>query len=250
VIGHGGEAEPMQSTLFLLPDQNLGVFVVYNSMGAGGLTSQHLGFQRAFFDHYYQVPAVEPIQLPADFAERADRLVGAYRWTRSSSTTLEKYSSQLFGPTVYVKNPGDGTLFMATPYGDMRLVEVEPLYFRQMDGPFYFVFREDGQGHVAYMFTDMIPQFAFEKAHWYETVGFNVPLLLTSLLMFLSMLPVALIRAIRNRRTKDGQKSAPRDARIAYQLIVGISVLSLMFVVGNVLWGQQIVFGIPLIYKV
>ena len=249
VIGHSGTAEPMRSLLLLLPDENLGIFVAYNSMDAGALTNQHFGFQREFFDNYYPASALEPIQPPADFAERADRFVGAYIWTQSSSTTFEKYTSQLFGPTVYVKNPGDGTLFMATPYGDMQLVEVEPLYFRQVDGPFYFVFREDGQGRMAYMFTDMIPQFAFEKVQWYETVGFNTPLLLVSLLMFLSILPVALIHAIRNRRTNDDQKSAPRGVRIAYQLIVGISVLNLMFVAGTFVWGPQIVFGIPLIYK-
>jgi len=249
VIGHGGEAEPMQSALFLLPNQNLGVFVAYNSMGASALTSQHRGFQRAFFDHYYPAPELEPIQLPADFVAQADRFVGVYRWTRSSSTTLEKYTTQLFAPTVEVKNPGDGTLFMATPYGNMQLVALESLYFRQVDGPFHFVFREDGQGHIAYMFTDMIPQFAFEKERWYETVGFNIPLLLVSLLMFLSMFLIALIRFIRDRRLINSPKPSPRRVRVGYQLIIGISILNLLFVVGTFIWGQQIVFGIPLIYK-
>ena len=248
-IGHSGTAEPMQSLLLLLPDQNLGVFVAYNSDGAGRLTRQHFGFQRAFFDHYYPAPALEAIQPPADFTERADRFVGAYKWTQSSSTTLEKYSSQLFGSTVYVKNPGDGTLLMATPYGDWQIVEEEPLYFRQVDRPFHFFFREDDQGQIAYLFTDLTPMFAFEKTQWYETVGFNTPLLLGSLLMFLSMLIVALIRAIRNRRTNEAQKSTPRGARIAYQLLVGISVLNLLFVAGTFVWGPSIVFGIPLIYK-
>ena len=62
-IGHSGEAEPMHSLLLLLPDQNLGVFVVYNSDGAGNLINQHLGFQRAFFDHYFPAQAVDPIDL-------------------------------------------------------------------------------------------------------------------------------------------------------------------------------------------
>jgi hypothetical protein len=79
----------MNSLLLLLPDQNLGVFVVYNSEGGGELTNQHLGFQRAFFDHYYPAPAVEPIQPPADFAERAGRFVGSYRDPKRH-TTLEK----------------------------------------------------------------------------------------------------------------------------------------------------------------
>ena len=248
-IGHSGTAEPMQSLLLLLPDQNLGVFVAYNSDGAGVLTRQHFGFQRAFFDHYYPASALESIQPPEDFAERADRFVGAYKWTISSYTTLEKYGA-LVGPTIYVQNPSDGTLLFSTPYGDWRAVEEEPLYFRQVDGPYHFVFREDDQGRIAYLFTDYTPMMAFEKLQWYETLGFNTPLLLVSLLMFLSMLPVALIRAIRNRRTSADQKPAPRGSRVAYQLIVGISILNLLFVIGNVLWGEQIVFGIPLIYKV
>ena len=135
------------------------------------------------------------------------------------------------------------------PWGKMSFVEKEPQYFRMVDGPFHIAFREDDQGRVAYLFTDFTPQFAFERAEWYETVGFNVPLLLTSLLVFLSMLPVALIRAIRNRRTSGDQNPAPRGARIAYRLIVGISVLSFLFVAGTFVWGSQIVFGIPLIYK-
>ena len=63
------------------------------------------------------------------------------------------------------------------------------------------------------------------------------------------MLPVALIRAIRNRRTSGDQKPASRGARVAYRLIVGISILNLLFVVGIFLWGQQIWAGMPLIFK-
>ena len=248
-LGHSGTAEPMESLLLLLPDQNLGVFVAYNSLGAGGLTRQHFGFQRAFFDHYYPAPVLRPIQPPADFAERADRFVGAYRLTQNSYTTLEKYFA-LVGATVYVKNPDDCTLLLETPYGDWRIVEEEPLYFRQVDGPYHFMFRENGRGRIAYLFTDFTPMFGFEKLQWYETTGFNMPLLLVSLLIFLSMLPVVLIHAIRNRRKNGDKKSVSRGAHMAYLLIGGISVLNLLFVVGNVLWGEQIVFGIPLIYKV
>jgi CubicO group peptidase (beta-lactamase class C family) len=246
VIGHSGEGEPMHSLLLLLPDQNLGVFIAYNTSDVGELVTQHLGFQRAFFDHYYPVPRLQSIQPPAGFAKRADHFVGSYRWTWSSSTTLEKYSTQLFAPTVEIENPGDGTLFMATPYGDLKIVEVEPLFFQQVDGQFHFLFREDGQGHIAYLFTDMIPQFGFERIQWYESVGFNMPLLLGSLVIFFSTFLVATIRTIRNRRLSSDET---RGARVAYRLIVGISILNVLFVIGTFIWGQQIAFGIPLVYK-
>ena len=248
-IGHSGYIPPMYSLLLLLPDQNLGVFVAYNSEGGGELTNQHLGFQRAFFDHYYPAPAVESIKPPADFAERAGRFEGSYRMTQGSHTTLEKVAG-LFG-AVEISDSGDGTLLLATPWFERRFVEVEPLYFRQVDGPFGIVFREDDQGRITHMFTDFTPMFAFERLKWYGTPGFNRALALGCVLMFLSMIPVILIRFIRNRRPSGDRKPASRGARAAYWIIVGISVLNLLFVIGTVLWGPtNPLFGVSIIYKI
>src|SRR5829696_1261186 len=256
-IGHSGYIPPMYSLLLLLPDQNLGVFVAYNSEGGGELTNQHLGFQRAFFDHYYPAPAVERVQPPADFAERAGRFEGSYRLTGgtpgTSYTTLEKLGV-LFGmSTAKISDSGDGTLLFSTPWRDWRFVEVEPLYFRQVDGPFHILFREDAQGRITHMFTDYTPMFAFEKLRWYGTPAFNMALALGCVLMFLSMIPVVLIRFIRDRRASSDRKPASRGARAAYGIIVGISVLNLMFVIGTVLWGganMVPLFGVSIIYRI
>jgi CubicO group peptidase (beta-lactamase class C family) len=248
-IGHSGEADPINSLLLLLPDQDLGVFVSYNSEGGGDLTNQHLGFQRAFFDHYYPAPAVEPIQPPADFAERAGRFEGSYRLTRSSYTTLERVMGLM--STVQISDSGDGALLFTTPWGEWRFVEVEPLYFRQVDGQFGIVFREDDRGRITHMFTDLTPMFAFEKLNWYETPGFNMALALGCVLIFLSMILVASILFIRNRRLSGDRKPAPRGARVAHWIILGISVLNLLFLVGTVLWGNPVpLFGVSMIYKI
>ena len=45
-LGHSGYSPPMHSLLLLLPDQDLGVFVAYDTEGGGELTNQHVGFQR------------------------------------------------------------------------------------------------------------------------------------------------------------------------------------------------------------
>jgi len=254
-LGHSGESDPINSLLLLLPDQNLGVFVVYNSEGGSDLTLQHLGFQRAFFDHYYPAPAVKPIRPPADFAEQAGRFEGTYRITGgtpgTSYTTLEKVGV-LFGlSTVKISDSGDGTLLLATPWRDWRFVEVESLYFRQVDGPFHILFREDDQVRITHMFTDYTPMFAFEKLKWYEMPAFNMALALGCVLMFVSMIPVVLIRFIRNRRLSADRKPAPRGTRVAYQIIVGISVLNLLFVIGTVLSFNPVpVFGVSMIYKI
>jgi hypothetical protein len=249
-LGHSGYAEYMNSLLLLLPDQNLGVYVIYNSMGGGDLTNQHLGFQRAFFDHFYPTSAGAPKQPPADFAERAGRFEGSYRFTMRSYTTADKIGA-LFVP-VEISDSGDGTLLLTTPWDEWRFVEEEPLHFRRADGQFGMVFREDEQGRITHMFTDLTPQFAFEKLNWYETPGFNIALLLGSALIFLSMIPVVLIRFMRDRRLSSNQKiPAPRRARVAYWLIVGISVLNLLFVIGTALWGNTVpLFGHSTIYRI
>jgi len=245
VIGHSGSGEPMESMLLLLPDQNIGIFVAYNSLGAGELNRQHFGFQRAFFDHYYPAPAIEPIQPPADFAERADRFTGAYKWTMSSYTTLEKFFA-LTGPTINVTNSGDGTLLLESPFGDWSIVEESPLYFRFVESLYHVAFRADDDGRIVYLFTDMTPMMAFEKVPWYETLAFNLPLLMVSLLLFLSMFIVTFVRFLRRRQRVADQK----PWRVASALILWISILNLLFIVGNVIWGEQIVFGIPFAYMV
>ena len=248
-IGHSGESYPFNTLLLLLPDQNLGVFVSYNSEGGGKLTNQHFGFQRAFFDHYYPAPALEPIQPPVDFAGRAGRFEGSYRSARSSYTTFEKVGG-LFG-AVEISDSGDGALLMTTPWGEWRFVEVEPLYFRQVDGPFGIVFREDDRGRITHLFTDLTPMYSFEKLNWYETPGFNMALALGCVLVFLSMIPAVSIRAMQNRLSGD-PKPAPGGARVALWITLGICVLNLLFLVDTVLWGNLALphFGVSMIYKI
>lgn len=235
-LGHEGYAPPMRSVLLLLPDQNLGVFVTYNSKGDGELTLQHSGFQRAFFDHYYPAPAVAPLQPPADSNKRANRFVGNYRESSSPHTTLPKIM-WLLG-SVEISDSPDGTLLLNIGGLKWRFVRVEPLYFRQVDGPFAMIFREDNQGRITHMYTDLMPQYTTVKLDWYETPGFNMALLTVCVLIFLSVIPIAAIGFIRDRRQSGERKSAPRGALMAQWVILGICVLNLLVVVGAA-WGAM-----------
>jgi hypothetical protein len=131
-----------------------------------------------------------------------------------------------------VSAPGDGTLLVPVAGVGYRFVEVAPLYFRQVDGPFNLVFREDDRGRITYLFTDLMPQYALVKLDWYEAPGFNMALALSCVLIFLSMIPVAVIRFLQNRRLGGEQRPAPRGARVASWIILGICLLNLLFLVG------------------
>jgi CubicO group peptidase (beta-lactamase class C family) len=247
VLGHNGDTLGFKTLVLLMPEQNLGVFVAYNSESAGELVLQHLGFQRAFFDHYYPAHAAEPIQPPADFPERAGRFEGSYRLTRMAYTTLEKFMEFFGAGLVQVSDPGDGTLLWTTPWGEWRFVEVEPLYFRQVDANFGIAFREDDRGRITHLFSDLAPMYTFERLAWYETPGFNMALLAGCILIFLSMIAAASIGAIRNRRLRRDPRVEPRGARAAQWILLGICVLSLLFVVGSYLWiNPRPMFGVSM----
>jgi CubicO group peptidase (beta-lactamase class C family) len=237
-LGHQGYSPPMNSQLLLLPDQHLGVFVAYNSKGAGegDLTTQHTGFQREFFDHYYPAPAADPPQPRADSTEPVGRFVGTYRFNESSQTTVEKVQGLL--SAIQVKDSGDGALLLPSPLGELRFVEVEPLYFRQVDGPFSMVFREDDRGRITHMFIDFVPQYAAVKLNWYETPGFNMAFLLGCVLLFLSVVPAAAIRWILNRRRSSALQPASNGERMAQRIILWVSVLNVLFLAGAV-WGMK-----------
>jgi hypothetical protein len=178
------------------------------------------------------------MQPPADFAKRASRFVGVYRYSSSPHSTLIKII-ELFGAyRVEISDPGDGTLLLSMMGSKWRFVEVEPLYFHQVDGPFAMVFREDDKGGITHMYTDIMPQYTTLKLEWYETSGFNIALALVCVLIFLSIVPAAAIRFIRNRRPSGDWKPASRGARAAQWIIVGICVVNLLFLVGTALWGN------------
>lgn len=250
-LGHNGDTLGFRSLLLLIPDQNLGVFVVYNSETAAGLELQHLGFQRAFFDHYFPAPPVEPIQPSADFDEGAGRFEGTYQLTQMSYTTLEKFMEVSGGGQVEISSPGDGTLLWTTPWGVWKFVEVEPLYFRQVDRSFGIAFREDGQGRITHLFSDMTPMYTFEKLAWYETAGFNMALLGATLLIFLSMIVAATIGAVRSRRHRGEAKDETRGTRASTRILLGISALNVLFVLGTFIWGNpRPMFGVSPAFQV
>jgi hypothetical protein len=207
---------------------------------------------RAFFDHYYPAPEAAPVSSPADFAGKAGRFTGTYRVTQSTYTSLEK-TLVPFARSATISNPGDGTLLLSVGGLEFRFAEVDPLFFRQIDGQWEMVFREDDQGRIAQMFSSIAPQWSFEKVNWYETLGFTMVLILACALVFLSVLIVALIGLIRGRRRGSDREPAPRGARQARRIAVGISFLNLLFLgfsIGMIFMGSPVpFFGVSLFYR-
>jgi hypothetical protein len=209
-------------------------------MGADPLTAQHAGFQRAFFDHYYPAAQAGAMERPTDFAERAGRFVGEYRFASAPATTLIKIV-ELFGAyRAAVTDPGDGSLVLNLGGQNRQFVEVEPLYFRDLTGQFGLVFQEDGAGRITGAYTDLMPQYGLIKLAWYESSRFNMALLLLCTLVFLSIVPIALVRGFRGR-AKSGADVGAGGARRAYRLLVVVCLLN-----GSLTLRGKVVLGVGL----
>lgn len=248
MISHGGDLQLFHTSLVLLPEHNLGLFVSYNSPGGIRARSELL---KAFFDRYCPVPTQVAPKPSADFSQRASRFTGSYRMTRSAYTTLAK-TNKLFAQVEVTATP-DGTL-LVTGLGDpMRWVEVEPLVFRPAGGQpstLYnsLVFREDKEGQITHFFLMNMVSTAFERVPWYETTSFTYGLLGICTALFISMIMFLPVRFLIDRRKGKAKTPSSIWARLGRWLAGGFSLLNVLSVVGYLIATSNpnlSVYGIP-----
>lgn len=234
ILWHGGDAGEFHGVLVLLPQQNTGLVVFYNSANAN--PALYMQVVHAFVDRYYPASAA-PTPLPADFQSRAQRFTGTYRGLRAGSTHFLALESLLATASVSATSDGylvtTGAGFDATP---QRWVEVEPLVFRHVDGQDTLTFRADSQDHITHMFVGNFPMSAFAKLAWYETLPVQGGLVAVYGLLFLSVLLVWPLGMLLARRRRSAGSASPVAPRRASWLLLVVSALNVLFVIGYSIW--------------
>ncbi len=237
VLGHGGDTLYFHSLMVLFPEHDIGLYGSY--VAAGGLARFEL-FE-AFVERYFPVPEEPDLTPPEDFSERADRFAGTYRFTRHNYSTLEKLFALV--ATITVAPTEDGTLMVDGFLGEtMHWVEVEPLLFRQINGWQSLAFKEDENGEITHLAFSLFPFMPAYRVAWYSLPAFNYTLLGLGVLLFLT----TLVSAFRHRKT---MREAPAIERWPIRLAVGVSALTLVFLVTAVAVvtaeGVDIFYGVP-----
>src|SRR5690242_16942733 len=110
VIGHMGNAVGTMTSMSLLPDDHVGLFVSYNGDRARPLTGE-AGTLNAFLDHFFPVPPTI-LKAPTDFNSRTREFTVVYRRNNfgGSVTSIEKLSRLTGASNRTISAPGDGTL--------------------------------------------------------------------------------------------------------------------------------------------
>jgi len=247
IIWHGGATYFFHSALVLLPEENGGVFISFNSIG-GSVARQ--AFIQAFLDHYYPVPLPILLAPPEDFSQRIEQYNGTYLETRHNETGVEKLLSLQSAVTVEategtLKTVGIG---FAWPESETsRYKEVEPFVFRKIEGEGTLFFLTDGQGTVTGLIDKNDPQVVYEKQPWYETAALHLPVILTCLFIFLSTALAWPIGFVVGRLKRVVSTQPAFLTRLCKWLAWGFSVLSLYFILAffGMMTDPEIVFRVP-----
>ena len=215
IIGHGGDTQWFHSDLALIPNEDVGVFVSYNTNTGGQLSfSPFLG---QFLDHYFPEP--RPAVASKATKEQLQRFAGEYTANRMSYSTFMKVAALAGVMSVGV---GDSGLLTANVMGQtMRLAPVDSLLFRDVLSGEPIAFRAEG-GRITHAFVGMAPMMAMEKRGALSSPRLHMVVLGLGVVVFLLTAGAALIR----RFTPKERRPLPLPGRA---VVVG---LSLAFLVG------------------
>jgi CubicO group peptidase (beta-lactamase class C family) len=230
IVGHGGDTIFFHSDMILMPDAHVGLFISYNSAGSrqGGGRTEVI---RAFLNRYFPEPVTATPAIDLKTAEADGRAVsGMYIGSRRADSTLLKVTAVLGQTSVSADQNGVLTIEgVQSPRGGLKKWrEVEPLVYREGDGPDVIAFRRDANGVV----IDMLPAAPIQIAQRVTGLAnkkFLVPVLAVSqslLVLTFVLWPVAVL--VRKRYGRP-LYAKPLD-RLWYVLSRLVCLLQILFV--------------------
>lgn len=241
IIEHAGDVAGTSTQLVLVPEGNWGFFASYTS-NRGGIAVKELADR--LIDHYAPTPAEPAPAPPADFSKRAARFTGIYQPNRYPRFTMAKLA--LFNPGWRVTANDDATLTLRGP-GDMRppirLVEVEPLLFQEVNGNGYYAFDADEQGRITKLY---LPDYviAMDKIPWYGRYDLHLGLLALVCLLLLTAVLVWLggwlLRRIQKRPALPPEMSRARWVAAAVAVLIPLFLVRLLMVLSR---PMDVIFG-------
>jgi len=232
VVGHGGDTMMFHSRLFLIPEQNLGIFVSTNA--AGG---QELGdaLESAFVERYF--PAGPPTELipTTDFETRIAAYTGEYYLSRNNFSGFYK-AFQLLSPISVSVDENQRVLA-----GGAQLVETEPGLLVEVGHPDVKLVMKEENGRT--IISTPWPQ-AYIKARWYETVSLHRFILIGGMILFLAAMFNWIKAFFVGKYKRESHPLLPRLARLTGGLF-GLSYLVFVFMLVMLISKADPAFGIP-----
>lgn len=242
LLWHPGDTLFYTAALFLLPDQGMGLFVVYNRAGVGHARLELLDAIQTHLRAGAYRPEPSPAGIDSGYSKA---LAGHYRSTRSGASSLEKLFEPFYLVRVHEARPGALRISGLAMVEDALWVEQTPGIFRDSGSEEIVVFQKDCRTGTVCLFEGNIPVFGYTRLPWYATAPVHSVMLGCSALVFLTAIAVWSLRALRHRQR--GPAVSPWSARLARPVAAALCVTNLVFLTGIYLLlrhAQHLLFGI------
>lgn len=229
ILHHAGNTALFDSGLYLLPQENIGLFISYS----GKNFRTHTELFEVFMDHYF--PSDESVTITPMGGEESSQYVGEYHHNRKSFTNEDRISSLIMG-MIQVQLNDTGDLVVTLNGETNQFVETEPgVYKNTSEGPSIdaygefrtIVFQTDPHGNI--MLTTDGPM-SYSKAPWYASSGFTFLSLILVILFFIGSLLYWSIKALIRRKRKTSQ---PKLVVLGKGLAIAAGLL-LLFLVASI----------------
>ena len=234
IIFHEGDTFLFHSGLYLLPGENIGIFVSYNSPTASLARNALLPL---FMDYYFPGEHNEAPPLPANARERARLYQGEFHLSRTNYTTVEKRMALL--TSVRAGMDDTGRLLLTAGGETKRYVEIEPGLLQTLEGEELIAARFDQAGRASHLLTE--GPFVFIRTPWYAGVHFTAQFLALSALLWFGTLAGWIVGLFRARKKKS---LLTYLARLAAGLF-GIVFMLFLFFLAAALGAIDPVYNVP-----
>ncbi len=246
VLSHGGNTMLFDAGMYLLPDENIGLFISYS----GGNFLIHTEIIQEFMDHYFPSDVTATPLPPEGAFDRSKKFVGEYHQNRKSFTTSESILSLVSG-VIRVDVNESGDLLVNHIGVTNKFTETEHgIYQNTREGTTpdaygefrTIVFKTDPFGNI--MLTVDGPM-TYSKVPSYATSGLTFLSIMMALLLFTGSLiywGIASIVRIFKRKKTQQRKGALAARWVA--IVYGLFFLGM--VAGIVLINEiDPVYGLP-----
>jgi CubicO group peptidase (beta-lactamase class C family) len=207
ILWHSGDIGNWHSILAIIPAQNLGFFVGFNSNeGFPAVNEFYYAFMNTFFpaENISDPPVVEgTLNNPND-------LVGSYRSTRSIFNHVERIAQFPGITSIQVTVNPDKSLSIS----GASFYEKGFLAYTSQDGTNTLIFHQDGNGRITHMQFNGNPLSVYERVSWYETPAFNLLAFVVCLVLLLTALLAAIIGIFKRHHSVVSKSRLPGLARI------------------------------------
>ena len=216
VFQHPGGTMLYDTGLYLIPEENLGLFISHS----GGSYLVNIEIFQQFINHYFPSQGITAPTPSPGMAERSAAYRGEYYQNRRSFTDMDAALSMM--GRILVDTDEEGYLLVTHMGETNRFVEVEPgVYYNLREGRTQdyggdfrnIVFGTDSLGKTMLMADGPM---SYSRANWYETMGVTLIMLLATLLIILGSLffwaVQSLVLKLRSMRSKKINGDTPIES--------------------------------------